>query len=50
MWTAYPTVASKFASKHSSIGSKTEETYKNHYIGYLFAGVQASLVSENDLA
>ena len=45
MWTAYPIIASRHASCHAKTGSKNIETYRNHYIGYLFAGVQASVVS-----
>ena len=45
VWTVYPTVASRYAARHSNTGSRNEETYRNHYIGYLFASVQASVVS-----
>ena len=44
VWTVYPTIASRYAAKHSGVGSKKEETYRNHYIGYLFASAQISVV------
>ncbi|XP_078484598.1 protein unc-93 homolog A-like [Ciona intestinalis] len=46
-WTVMPLFTFHYAKKHFRKGSKTSEEYANHYMGYFFAAVQASMISGN---
>nr|XP_018672243.1 protein unc-93 homolog A-like isoform X2 [Ciona intestinalis] len=46
-WTVMPLFTFHYAKKHFTKGSKTNEEYANHYMGYFFAAVEASMISGN---